>query len=104
MIPTIESSKVSYEELIKPLDGIVLHGGVDIAPETYGEKVINPLWKGDRLRDLYELELISAGIKLNKPILGICRGMQMINIFFGGSLYQDINFFSTEGFNSQRCR
>ena len=76
---------------LKEMDAFVFQGGNDIAPETYGEKPINNAqWKGDRYRDEFELELMDYAIKNNKPIYGICRGAQLLNVYFGGTLYQDI--------------
>ena len=72
------------------LDGLVLQGGADVAPESYGERPLKPEWSGDRIRDVYELELIRAFMDRGKPVLGICRGMQLINVAFGGTLFQDI--------------
>lgn len=72
------------------LDGLVLQGGIDVCPETYGEKLLRPEWKGDPIRDDYELRLLRAFIEAGKPVLGICRGAQLINVAFGGTLIQDI--------------
>jgi len=72
------------------LDALVLMGGSDVWPGSYGEKALNPAWEGDRVRDEYDIELIKAFSQVGKPILGICRGMQIINVAFGGTLYQDI--------------
>jgi putative glutamine amidotransferase len=72
------------------LDGLVLQGGSDIAPLSYGEAPIREEWAGDRVRDVYELELFQAFLAAKKPVLGICRGAQLINVAFGGTLYQDI--------------
>lgn len=90
-------SQVSIRELIEPLDGIVLQGGVDISPTNYGETPLDEAWAGDPSRDAYELELVRQSIALNKPVLGICRGHQLLNVALGGSLYQDIpsQFVST---------
>jgi len=74
----------------KALDGLVLQGGADISPLAYGEQPLKPEWQGDPLRDGYEIELVRAFIKAEKPVLGICRGAQMINVALGGSLHQDI--------------
>jgi len=75
--------------MIKELDGLLLAGGADLAPETYGEKPIGP-WLGDRIRDEYELELMQLFLKAEKPVLGICRGFQIMNAYYGGTLFQDI--------------
>jgi putative glutamine amidotransferase len=74
----------------KALDGLVLQGGADISPLAYGEQPQKPEWEGDPMRDRYEIELVRAFMAAKKPVLGICRGAQMINVALGGSLHQDI--------------
>jgi len=74
---------------LQELDGIILHGGADVAPESYSEKPIGE-WLGDKLRDDYELRIIDFAFKNQIPVLGICRGCQILNVYFGGTLYQDI--------------
>lgn len=71
------------------LDGLVLQGGNDVAPECYGEQPLAPEWAGDAVRDRYEIELIDAFVQAGKPVFGVCRGLQLINVMFGGSLWQD---------------
>ncbi|WKN45902.1 gamma-glutamyl-gamma-aminobutyrate hydrolase family protein [Tunicatimonas pelagia] len=71
------------------MDGFVLQGGSDLAPETYGEKPIGR-WLGDAYRDEYELKILDYAIKNDKPVFGICRGFQVMNAYLGGTLYQDI--------------
>ncbi len=73
------------------LDGLVLHGGADVAPGSYGEEPLRPEWSGDRLRDEYEIALVKAFSDAGKPVFGICRGLQLINVAHGGTLYQDIS-------------
>jgi putative glutamine amidotransferase len=91
MIPSPEAgSPVTLAELAAPLDGLVLQGGTDLSPESYGETPLDPAWKGDRVRDLYEIALVKAFREQGKPVLGICRGAQLLNVAFGGTLYQDI--------------
>ena len=65
-------------------------GGSDVCPATYGETALQPEWNGDRIRDDYEIALLRAFIALRKPVLGICRGAQVINVALGGTLYQDL--------------
>ncbi|MBI2603721.1 MAG: gamma-glutamyl-gamma-aminobutyrate hydrolase family protein [Deltaproteobacteria bacterium] len=91
LLPTMKYSSVSYRDLIQSIDGLVLHSGVDMAPESYGEKPLKREWAGDRKRDEYELSLVKEALALDVPVLGICRGAQLINVAQGGSLYQDIN-------------
>jgi len=74
----------------KELDGLVLQGGADISPLAYGEQPQKPEWEGDPMRDRYEVELVREFMAAKKPVLGICRGAQMINVALGGSLHQDI--------------
>jgi putative glutamine amidotransferase len=96
MIPAVDAqSVVQREELdfrhyAESLDGLVLQGGNDVAPESYGEAPLKTAWRGDPVRDSYEMELIRAFEQAGKPIFGICRGLQMLNVTFGGTLWQDI--------------
>ena len=96
MIPTLGQSAevqrgaLSVHDYVQALDGLVLQGGADVSPESYGELPLRPEWSGDRIRDLFEIELIWEFIIQNKPVLGICRGAQLINVACGGTLYQDI--------------
>jgi putative glutamine amidotransferase len=96
MIPAIESeglikrSDMRLYHYAEALDGLVLQGGADMAPESYGAKAERSEWAGDRVRDRYEIELFEAFVGKGKPVLGICRGCQLINVAFGGTLHQDI--------------
>ena len=72
------------------LDGLVLHGGSDMWPGHYGEEALQERWQGDRVRDEYEMHLLRAFAAAGKPVLGVCRGLQVMNVAFGGTLWQDI--------------
>lgn len=72
------------------LSGILLAGGVDIDPSCYGEARCDLCDRSDPLRDWTELNLIRWAMADGKPVLGICRGIQAINVACGGTLYQDI--------------
>ena len=90
--PTGETAKgdVSLAHYADWLDGVVMHGGADVWPGSYGEEPLRPEWLGDRVRDLYDLAVVEAFSQAGKPIFGVCRGLQLINVAFGGTLYQDI--------------
>ena len=75
---------------VDALDGLLLQGGADMSPKSYGEQPMNPLWAGDEIRDAYEIELFHEFVTQGKPVFGICRGHQVINVALGGSLFQDI--------------
>ena len=81
----------AIDTLLAGIDGLLLVGGVDVSPEGYNEKPLQPEWAGDRERDLYEFALLERAMARDLPVLGICRGMQVINVALGGSMYQDIN-------------
>ena len=90
--PTGETARgdVGFDDYAQWLDGLVLHGGSDVWPGSYGETPLQERWSGDRNRDVYEIALVRAFAKAGKPVFGICRGLQLINVAFGGTLYQDI--------------
>lgn len=70
-------------------DGLILCGGCDIDPQYYGEEICGSVGIDDK-RDASEMALLRAYVEAGKPVLGICRGCQLINVFFGGSLYQHL--------------
>jgi putative glutamine amidotransferase len=96
MIPAVSSGSIVVRTDIDlghyadALDGLVLQGGNDVAPTHYGEDPLHPDWAGDPVRDRYEMELVRAFVAAGKPVFGICRGLQLLNVAFGGSLWQDI--------------
>ncbi|MGH8851016.1 MAG: gamma-glutamyl-gamma-aminobutyrate hydrolase family protein [Casimicrobiaceae bacterium] len=83
-------SRVTVGDYARELDGLLLMGGSDVCPETYGERALRPEWNGDRIRDDYEIALLRGFVAAGKPVLGVCRGAQIINVAQGGTLYQDI--------------
>ncbi|MEO8227055.1 MAG: gamma-glutamyl-gamma-aminobutyrate hydrolase family protein [Gemmatimonadota bacterium] len=72
------------------VDGLVLTGGEDIDPSFYRDEPSPRLGTVDRERDLFELALFAEARERGVPVLGICRGLQLINVALGGSLWQDL--------------
>ena len=69
----------------------MLEGGSDVWPGSYGEEPLHEKWHGDRVRDDYEIALLRAFAARGKPVLGVCRGLQLMNVAHGGTLLQDID-------------
>ena len=80
----------SLRRIFQTLDGIFLAGGGDIAPRLYDRKSRDVLETSDIERDWIELTLASWALEANMPILGVCRGMQIINVACGGTLHRDL--------------
>lgn len=91
--PLIIPPLISTEDLpplLERLDGLILSGGEDLAPERYGQSRGPHLGRVDEVRDAGELALVRAWLAQAKPVLAICRGHQVLNVALGGTLYQDI--------------
>lgn len=91
VIIPVTDDLATIEAIVGRLDGILLSGGGDMHPRYYNEEPIPENGTPDELRDRYDVALIKSAVEYQLPVLGICRGMQVINTVFGGSLYQDIN-------------
>jgi putative glutamine amidotransferase len=90
-VPTTDKmTRVRAADFVADLDGFVLQGGSDVSPRSYGETALKPEWEGDYVRDQYEIELLHEFAARGKPVLGVCRGLQLVNVAFGGTLFQDI--------------
>lgn len=89
LIPVTDDVEV-LRQIVAQLDGLVMTGGEDIAPNYYGEQNHQQLGTVNDERDAYDIILIRLAIEHNIPILGICRGLQLINVAMGGTLYQDL--------------
>lgn len=89
LIPVTDDVEV-LRQIVAQLDGLVMTGGEDIAPNYYGEQNHQQLGTVNDERDAYDITLIKLAIEHNVPILGICRGLQLINVAMGGTLYQDL--------------
>ena len=89
-VPVIVGNAFGLDELVAVADGLLLTGGVDVDPALFGEAILNDTVHIDRTRDDLELTLIEKYWRTRKPALAICRGLQVLNVAFGGSLIQDI--------------
>ena len=96
MVPTVERdgdirrAEIHTHDFAAMLDGLVLQGGSALDPRLYGEAPRHIVGGTDSIRDRFELDLIRAFVEAGKPVFGICRGMQLINVAFGGTLHQDL--------------
>ena len=90
LIPMINDLNI-LTALLSRLDGILLSGGIDVHPSHYGEEVHPLTQEVDIELDEFEITLATWAIQQDIPVLGVCRGMQLINVVLGGTLYQDID-------------
>src|SRR5690625_990141 len=89
VLPYLTNEK-DIAKLIQIIDGLYITGGSDVDPGLYGEEPHQKLQTVIPERDKSELKIIKKALKLDKPILGVCRGSQILNVAVGGNLYQDI--------------
>lgn len=96
MVPTVQHdspirrSDVHVHDFVAALDGLILQGGADIHPRLYGQTPSPRLGAVDEVRDRFELDLLRGFAAAGKPVFGICRGLQLINVACGGTLHQDL--------------
>ncbi|MDI6894355.1 MAG: gamma-glutamyl-gamma-aminobutyrate hydrolase family protein [Bacillota bacterium] len=88
ILPVLNPGKAA--EVLAHLQGLLLSGGVDLDPSYYGEDPLPGLGKVTPERDAFELALARQALALGVPILGICRGVQVLNVAAGGNLFQDL--------------
>lgn len=97
LIDFMKLDKKKWTSYLKKCSGLLLSGGYDIDPSCYGKSTLSPYCKTENHRDEIELELLNYAMKDSLPILGICRGMQLLNVYFKGELCVDIpTFCSTD--------
>jgi putative glutamine amidotransferase len=102
LIPTVASPGDLHTETLRLLDGLILPGSRDMDPKYYGEEPheeLRPMSLDRTETELYILELV---VDRAVPVLGICGGMQLLNVFYGGTLYQDIAAFLPDAIGHEK--
>jgi putative glutamine amidotransferase len=89
VLPPVAGARAA-EALLGGMDGLLLSGGSDLHPGYYGEEPLPELGVTVPERDAFEMALLEHALRRQIPILGICRGMQVLNVALGGTLYQDL--------------
>lgn len=91
IIPITEDKNLIKQQ-INLIDALILSGGHDVNPNLYGEEHLQKLGEIMPERDFFDFNLIKFAKEKNIPILGICRGFQILNVYHGGTLYQDLSY------------
>lgn len=89
MVPLLDSDEATLRAIYERLDGVFIAGGVDLDPASYGAERHALCGRTDPSRDRVEILFTRWAMEDGKPVLGVCRGMQVINVVVGGTLYQD---------------
>jgi putative glutamine amidotransferase len=90
LLPPDDSLVDAPSDVLDSLDALLLAGGRDIDPLTYGATPVAEIGETSPERDRFELALVSAALERNMPVLGVCRGMEMLNVACGGTLVQHL--------------
>jgi putative glutamine amidotransferase len=90
MVPLVDDDRDTLRGIYDRLDGLLIPGGVDMDPGTFGEAIRPECGRIDPPRDRVELLLTRWAVEDHKPVLGLCRGLQVMNVALGGTLYQDL--------------
>lgn len=108
MVPLLADDEATLRAMYDRFDGVFLAGGVDIEPELFGETRHELCGRIDPARDTVELQFTRWALADQKPVLGVCRGLQVINVALGGTLWQDCSlyprsikhdYFPTQGYH-----
>lgn len=89
--PPLDTPLDGFLDVITRCDGVLVTGGGDVDPTAYGEKPAAALMELDGLRDRSELAAVELAVALGRPVLGICRGIQLLTVAMGGTLHQDLS-------------
>lgn len=100
----IKGDESLWLEAAQVMDGFVFTGGGDVSPSSYGEETLQCCGEISPLRDAMEFSLLRAVLPTGKPVLGVCRGIQLLNAGLGGTLYQDIYVQNAQSFQQQHTQ
>lgn len=89
VLPIVSSAR-EVRRVLDGVDGVIISGGADVSPRWYGERPKDPRWAGQPERDECELALVRGARRRERPLLGICRGHQLLNVACDGALWQDV--------------
>lgn len=102
MLPLTKDIEI-IKQLADKYDGFLFTGGQDVCPELYNEKILPECGECCSDRDIMEKELFSIVFSMDKPVFGICRGIQLINVLLGGTLYQDLKTQKPSNIEHHQC-
>ena len=98
ILPLVKS-KAIIQEYVSLCDGFLFCGGGDITPLLFGQEPASGIGKTDITLDLFQIRLMKVILEIEKPVLAICRGMQVLNVACGGTVYQDLNLIDFDTIN-----
>lgn len=91
MVTPVTTDQEMIAAYVDAIDGYLCPGGFDVAPQMYGEEPSRWMEFFDMNQDIFEMQMVKRCVAAKKPVLGICRGMQVINVLYGGNMIQDIH-------------
>jgi putative glutamine amidotransferase len=90
LVPATPALRLEMTRMLQGIDGLLLPGGWDMDPALYGESPVQVLGTTDRELDQVEIEAVTGAMEMGLPVLGICRGQQILNVALGGTLHQHV--------------
>lgn len=98
VLPMVKS-RIIIQEYVSLCDGFLFCGGADITPLLFGKEPTEGIGKTDIALDLFQIRLMKTILEAEKPVLAVCRGMQVLNVACGGTIYQDLQHVDFETIN-----
>lgn len=98
IVPLVKSNP-AIEDYVRLCDGFLFCGGADITPLLFGQEPVNGIGETDISLDIFQIRLMKQILITKKPVLAICRGIQILNVACGGTIYQDISLKPGDALN-----